>query len=94
MAPNFSVSIGDHGDRYELQLGYQRRISYKKRIPRVTSSVSYIVDDDKNPPLSGQLIVSTFNTVEPLALANPLASCETWNSPLVNQCVFPIPKKW
>lgn len=76
VASNFSISIRDHGDGYELQFSHQPATYYKKRIPGDISSVSYIADS-RYSPLSEILLVSVFDATEQLAQTNHLANCET-----------------
>lgn len=76
VASNFSISVCHRGDRYEILFSYQPAIYYTKRIDGVISGVSYTVNGTYSP-LSEELIVSAFDTMEQLARTNHLANCET-----------------
>ncbi|KAI0846452.1 fungal fucose-specific lectin-domain-containing protein [Daldinia vernicosa] len=75
IASNFSISVRNHGDGYELQFSHQPAAYYKKRIPGGISSVSYIAEGSYSP-LSEILIVSVFDATEQLAQTSHRADCE------------------
>ena len=72
--PNISITVYDHGDRYEILFSGKTVHFYRKRINRNPTSVAYWIDQ-RTSPFSNPLVVSMYtSTSEIFASSSPAHS--------------------
>ena len=75
VSPNTSITIYDHGDRYEILFSGRTIHFYKKRIDRNATSVSYWINQPTSP-FSNPLVVSTYTSTSEIFASSPPAHSE------------------
>lgn len=74
LVPNFTITIYDHGDRYQVLFSHHTVHYFRKRIHGLISSISY-GDPGQITPFSQALVVSVYDALEDIALTNdPICS--------------------
>ncbi|KAL9616222.1 MAG: hypothetical protein Q9160_008880, partial [Pyrenula sp. 1 TL-2023] len=74
LLPDFSITIFDHGDRYQLLFSHQTVDYFNKRIHGVISSIPYDYPGE-DTPFSEALVVSVYDALGILALTSrPICS--------------------
>jgi hypothetical protein len=58
-----TVTVYDHGNRYQILIDYHTVHYYEKRINQPTSCVSYTINENQTPPFSNPIAVSTYSSL-------------------------------
>ena len=84
--PNTSITVYDHGNRFEILFSGQTVHYYDKRINRNATSVFYKINQQSSP-FSDPLVVSTFTSMSELFARNSPAHSETRPVPPLDMSV-------
>jgi len=68
--PNTTITVYDHGDRYQILFDYHTVHYYTKRITKNANSISYTVNPDQTPSFSDPLAVTTYTSMEQFVPGN------------------------
>jgi len=66
VGPDTTITVYDHGDRYQILFDYHTVHYYLKRIHKNATSVSYTVNQDKTSPFSDPLGVFAYASMKEL----------------------------
>lgn len=69
VGPNTTITVYDHGDRYQILCDYHTVHYYTKRIKKNVTSVSYTINQGQTPPFSNPLAVTTYSSMDKLVAA-------------------------
>ncbi|KAF8244381.1 Galectin-3 [Wilcoxina mikolae CBS 423.85] len=69
VGPNTTITVYDHGDRYQILFDYHTVHYYNKRIQKNADSISYTINQGQTPPFSNPLAVTTYSTMPELVAA-------------------------
>lgn len=70
VTPSASITVCDHGDRYQILFSFQTVHYYVKRIKANTTHVSYHINPRQTSPFSDLLVVSTYDSMGEIAMIN------------------------
>lgn len=76
VTPSASITVCDHGDRYQILFSFQTVHYYAKRIKANTTHVSYHINPGQTSPFSDLLVVSTYGSMGEIAMTNYRAYSE------------------
>ncbi|KAF8538668.1 galectin [Trichophaea hybrida] len=68
--PNTTITVYDHGDRYQILCDYHTVHYYTKRIEKNANSISYTINPDLTSPFSNPLAVTTYTSMEQFVPGN------------------------
>ena len=61
-APNTTITVYDHGDRYQVLIDYKTIYYFVKRIQKNGTAVLYSINPDQISPFSDTLAVTTYDS--------------------------------
>lgn len=63
VGPNVTVTVYDHGDRYQILIDYRTVYYYNKRIRGDCTTCSYSMNQGQSPVFSNPIAVNTYKTM-------------------------------
>lgn len=63
VGPDNTVTVYDHGDRFQILIDFHTAHYYTKRIKKNTTSVSYTINPNQTSPFSDPVAVQTYSSL-------------------------------